>query len=114
MNAVKILILIMLALSVVRLMGLEIRKAINFQTLLFWSAILIGSITLFINPSISDNIAWLIGIGRGVDSMFFLSILLLFYINFQLYLRIQKLDRDLTNLTIQASKKLHTYDQRNQ
>lgn len=107
MNAVKILIVITLAISLIRLMRFELKKTINFQTFLFWAAILIGSVVLFINPDISENIARLIGIGRGVDSMFFLSILLLFYLNFQLYIRIQKLDRDMTNTIIQTSKKFH-------
>lgn len=111
MNAIKILIIIALVISLARLMRFKTKRTIDLQALLFWSAILIGSVVLFINPAISENIARIIGIGRGVDSMFFLAILLLFYLNFQLYMRIQKLDRMLTTLNQRASEKFHLLEQ---
>lgn len=107
MNAIKILVVIALVISLARLMRFKTKRAIDLQALLFWSAILIGSVVLFINPAISENIARIIGIGRGTDSMFFLGILLLFYLNFQLYMRIQRLDRAITTLTQNTSKEIH-------
>lgn len=112
MNAVKILIILFLILSFIRLLRFEKRKTINLSAFIFWSAVLFGSITLFVQPNISENIAHILGIGRGVDSIFFLAILLNFYLNFQLYLRIQKLDRNITNITINTSKRLHILEQK--
>lgn len=107
MNALRILIIIVLALGLLRLIRFGAKKTISLTTFLFWAAILVGSVIFFVNPDVSEDIAGLLGIGRGVDSVFFLSILLLLYLNFQLYMRIQKFDRTLTSLTQNVSREIH-------
>lgn len=110
MNAIRILFSILLVLSFFHLLRFETKRTINFGVFLFWSALLIGSLVLYIRPDISENISYALGIGRGVDSIFFLAILLLFYLNFQLYIRLQKLDQTLTSLTIRSSQKIHSLE----
>lgn len=77
------------------------------KELLFWLSIWFTILTIVIFPSLSTNFAKLIGIGRGVDSAFFISILLLFYLIFRLYVKIESLDKHLTDLSIKISKELH-------
>jgi hypothetical protein len=107
MNILKIFIVAVLSLSLFRLVRFELKNTINIRTFFFWAAILIGSVVFLVYPTISEKVATLLGIGRGVDSIFFLSILLLLYLNFQLYMRIQKMDQTMTTLTQNISCEIH-------
>lgn len=69
--------------------------------LVLWSVVLM--VVFF--PEITTQFSQLIGIGRGVDSAFFVAILLLFYLVFRLYVKIDKLDKHITDLVIALAKK---------
>jgi small membrane protein len=56
-----------------------------------------------VQPELTNQIAHLVGIGRGADLIFYLSTLTLFFCCFHFYLRFQLLDRDLTRLTRQLA-----------
>lgn len=62
--------------------------------IVFWIIILIFA---FI-PKITDPIAFVFGIGRGLDLLFILGILGCFYLIFRLYVKIDKLDQNITEL----------------
>jgi len=68
---------------------------------LFLSALILWSCALVLSvwSELSSSLAKLVGIGRGVDFMFLFSILFLIYVNFCLYLRMKKNQRDITKLT---------------
>ncbi|MEI6650197.1 MAG: DUF2304 family protein [Candidatus Moraniibacteriota bacterium] len=85
-------------------------KSIGIREFLFWTFLWTIVTILIFNPNISDIAATSFGIGRGADAAFFLSIILLFYAMFRLYVKIDKLDRDITDLTVEVSKKLREHD----
>lgn len=82
-------------------------KEISFKEMFFWLLIWSTVLTVVIFPEITTDLAFFIGIGRGVDSAFFISILLLFYLIFRLYVKIDNVDKDITELSIKISKNLH-------
>ncbi len=82
-------------------------KELSLAGAIFWSFIWFTIFIVAIFPSSSVELAKIIGIGRGADSAFFISILLLFYLIFRLYIKLDKIDKDLTKLSIEISKKLH-------
>ena len=82
-------------------------KSISFGESLFWVIIWVTIVWLTMFPQVTDKLSKAVGIGRGADTAFFTAIILLLYIVFRLYVKIDKLDRDITNLTIASSKEIH-------
>jgi len=59
-----------------------------------------GTGLLFIcNPEMTNALAHFFAIGRGVDLIFYVSTLFLFFICFNLYLRFKAYDKKLTQIT---------------
>jgi hypothetical protein len=73
-------------------------KTFTWKELLFWT-LLWGAALIFIyTPGKTNFIARLIGVGRGADAIFTVSILVLFYIVYRLYAQVDKIERDITEL----------------
>jgi hypothetical protein len=82
-------------------------KAIGYGEFLFWSGIWTLILLVVFQPNIADRAALFFGVQRGTDIMFFSSITLIFYLLFRLYVKLDKLDRDITQLTESSSKEIH-------
>lgn len=82
-------------------------RSIKITELALWIIVWTAVLILVFFPNVSSKIATDLGMQRGADTAFFLSIILLFYLIFRLYVKIDTLDRHLTDLTIETSKKLH-------
>lgn len=63
--------------------------------LLFWIAV---GIVVWL-PQTTEIVARWLGVGRGVDVAIYVSILLLFYLVFRIFLKMQSIDRDITKMT---------------
>jgi hypothetical protein len=87
--------------------------SISFGESLFWIVIWVTIVWLTLFPQITDRLSEIVGIGRGIDTAFFIAIILLLYIVFRLYVKIDKLDRDITKLTTASSKEIHKINNRN-
>jgi len=64
--------------------------------LVLWSAIWVAVAVAALLPQTTSWFARLIGVGRGVDAVIYLSIIVLFYLVFRVFLRLQKIDHDIT------------------
>lgn len=62
---------------------------------LLWSAVAVVAMA----PGVTSYAAALVGVGRGADLVTYLSLLLVFYLVFKLFVRLEKLERLLTKLT---------------
>jgi hypothetical protein len=62
--------------------------------LLFWS----GVVFVSLHPTTTDRLAILLGVGRGVDTAMYLSLLLIFYLLFRSFAKIEDMDRQLTRI----------------
>jgi len=49
-------------------------------------------------PQTASFLANLLGVGRGADLVIYLSILVLFYIVFRIFIRLDRLDREITKI----------------
>lgn len=65
---------------------------------LFWSIIFGIAIVLVLFPDLSSRFAKIVGIGRGADIVLYVSIVLLFYLIFRLYIYMEDVRRDLSTL----------------
>ena len=65
-----------------------------FLWLLFWA----GVVVVVVQPNTTSWLAMRLGVGRGVDIAMYLSILMLFYLLFRSFTKIEDLDRQLTRV----------------
>lgn len=71
---------------------------IKWNELLFWSVTWITLIAITILPGITQFFSDLFGIGRGVDFVVIVSIIVLFYLMFRLYVKIDSLENEITKV----------------
>jgi len=62
--------------------------------LLFWLAVGIA----FIIPESLTQLANLLGIGRGADLVLYVAVVVIFYLIFRIFLRLEKMERNITKL----------------
>lgn len=63
-----------------------------------WSALWVIAAVVILLPQTTSIIASLIGVGRGVDLVVYVSVTLLFVLVFRLFLTLDRLDQTLTEL----------------
>ncbi|NQU98272.1 DUF2304 family protein [Candidatus Woesearchaeota archaeon] len=84
-------------------------KKITNKEFLFWTIIWVSMIIVAIIPIVASWFSNLFGIRRPVDFMIYASIIILFYIIFKIYVKIESLEQDFTkivrNLAIKKNKK---------
>ena len=73
-------------------------KNIGLGELLFWSIIRIAVIVVALFPEIISNLSEIAGVGRAVDLVVYVSIIVLFYLIFRLYVIIDSKNREMTTL----------------
>ncbi|MCK9378650.1 MAG: DUF2304 family protein [Candidatus Moranbacteria bacterium] len=112
MNILTLIIAIFVIFAISRVFLRYKGKEISLREMIFWNFIWMIVLIVVLFPNLTTNIAKIIGIGRGVDTAFFISILLLFYLIFRLYVKIDKIDKDITELTIQTSKIIHKQERK--
>jgi hypothetical protein len=62
--------------------------------LLFW----VGVVVVGMRPEVTDMLAKWLGVGRAVDAAMYLALLLIFYLLFRSFGKIEDLDRQLTRV----------------
>ena len=80
-------------------------QQISFKSLIFWSFIWVTILATTFYQKVVINIAQAIGIGGDINFIIFVAILLLFYLVFRLFVKINRLDKDITDLTIKSAKR---------
>ncbi len=73
-------------------------EKITGRELLFWSLIWVGGIFIVLNQGVAIYMADLFGIGRGADLIIYISIVLLFYLVFRIYVKIETIEQDITKV----------------
>lgn len=66
--------------------------------LIFWLLLWLTIGTLVWVPQITNRIASFLGVGRGADAIFYVSIVALFYTIFRLYGKLENLEHQLSDL----------------
>lgn len=102
---IRIILIIFLAFAVSRVYLQLKRGMLKILSFLFWIAVFLGAIIFIIDPSLTGRLAKLLGIGRGADVVIYFSIALLFYLLFRIYIYIENLRHEITELISQLALK---------
>jgi hypothetical protein len=93
------LLLLSLVVVAVGLVILRYRqRKIGTLGFFLWLVLWVGAATVIAFPESTILVARLLGIGRGVDLVLYVSIILILYLLFRVYVRLEQLDRDLTQI----------------
>ena len=93
---IQILLVIFVLFAVSRVYLRFREQALSSRMFFFWSFIWIIALLIIISPPITTKLASFFGIGRGVDVIIYISLTLLFYLVFRLYVMIEDLRHQIT------------------
>lgn len=74
------------------------KAAIGRGEFLLWLILWLAALALVWNPRATNIIASWLGVGRGADAVFYISIVVLFYAMFRLYSKLENLEHKLSEL----------------
>ncbi|MBI4090629.1 MAG: DUF2304 domain-containing protein [Candidatus Komeilibacteria bacterium] len=75
-----------------------------------WFILWLSILAVFWSPEIASRLASAAGIGRGADLILYVSVIVLVYLAYRTYARIEKIERDITAVT----RELALYEGRKQ
>lgn len=73
-------------------------KDIKPGEFIFWSLIWVSVITVSLIPKIIEIISSIVGIGRATDLAVYVSIIILFYLIFKIYVKVESQNQQMTKL----------------
>jgi len=73
-------------------------KNISLGEFLFWSVLWIAVILIALFPTLIGDLSQIVGVGRAVDMVVYVSIIVLFYLVFRLYVFVDSKNREITTL----------------
>lgn len=98
MNIIQILIILFVLFAwsraFLRLRG----KNISIGEFSFWSLLWIAVIIIALFPNIIVGLSIMLGVGRAVDLLIYISIIVLFYLMFRLYVKMDVQAKETTKL----------------
>jgi hypothetical protein len=74
------------------------QRKIGAMALLLWLVLWIGFAVVVLFPETAVVVAHLLGISRGVDLALYLSVILIFFVLFRIYMRLEQVDRQITQI----------------
>jgi hypothetical protein len=95
---IQYLLIFLVLLMIVRVTRKWKQGLLGLRDLFFWVAFWIAAGIIVVLPEVTNFFARLFGIGRGADLVIYLSIVLIFYIIFQIMVRIEKIERNITKI----------------
>lgn len=100
---IQILLVAMLAAALALTWRRSRQGALSRLGAFLWSALWIAAAVVVLRPEVASFFAGLVGVGRGADAVVYVSVIVLFYLVFRIFLRLDKLDRDITLLVRKVS-----------
>jgi len=75
------------------------QKELSLGWFIFWIIFWLAVIVVVALPQTTEVVASWLGVGRGVDVAIYVSIVILFYLVFRMFIKIQKIEQNITELT---------------
>ena len=95
---IQILISLFVVFALVNLFIKNKKNVLKKNEFIFWGIFWVAAGIAVWIPNILTKIANVFGIGRGADLIFYLSIIILFFIVSKIYIKIEKIERNITKL----------------
>ncbi|MBZ9571025.1 DUF2304 family protein [Methanobrevibacter sp. TMH8] len=99
----QVLVIIIAIVAILLIFDRYHKKKTSIQTFILWVILWVILAIFTIVPESSNILAHLIGIGRGLDLVLIFAIIGSYYLIFRVYLKIEKIDQDITELVRKIS-----------
>ncbi|OGC51212.1 hypothetical protein A2982_01850 [candidate division WWE3 bacterium RIFCSPLOWO2_01_FULL_39_13] len=99
----QIIFIVFIIFSAVKVVGQIRNNKIGGFNLIFWLLIWIAGGIVILAPEISSNIGTFFGIGRGADLIIYSSIIVLFYIVYRIYIKVESMDKKIKELATKTA-----------
>ncbi len=80
-------------------------SAITVRELLLWLLFWIAAAVAVLLPQTTSFLANLVGVGRGVDLAIYVALVIIFYMIFRIFVRLEKLEQDITKVVREVGLK---------
>ena len=74
------------------------KKQISLREFSLWGVFWIILGVFIVYPYLMSRLATLVGVGRGVDVIVYLGLILLFYLVFKINVRMERIEQDITKI----------------
>lgn len=81
------------------------KNRISLKGLIFWLFLWLVISTTVLLPQTTNFFARILGVGRGTDVAVYLSIVLIFYLIFKIFIKIEKIETDITKIIREVALK---------
>ena len=105
MNIIQIIIILFVLFAWSRAFLRMRGKNISIGEFSFWSFIWIAVIFMALFPDVVSGLSIMVGVGRAVDLLMYISIILLFYLMFRLYVKMDTQAKETTKLVREIAMK---------
>src|SRR3990167_7350800 len=103
LTTIQIVLLIFVIFAISRVILRLKEKVLSTQMAFFWVLIWLAALVGILLPKTTTKIASFFGVGRGVDVIVYISLALLFYLVFRIYVMIEDLRHEITFLIRQLA-----------
>ena|SRR3989338_10450971 len=102
-TTIQILLLAIIIFAISRVVLRAKEKVISTQAAIFWAFVWLGALIGVAMPQTTTRLASVFGVGRGVDVIVYISLALLLYITFRMFVMIEDLRHEITDLVRQIA-----------
>lgn len=95
---IQFILIVIIAVIILRLIYQLKNKDIGLSQFLSWLFIWLLALIIIWYPQVTTFLAIQVGIGRGVDLAVYVSIILVFYLIFRLWLKIGQIEKQITQI----------------
>ncbi len=105
MSLIQIILLVLIVLAILYFYLRYKTRSIGFRPFLMMLAFWIIAGVLVALPESTSRVAEILGVGRGVDVVFYFSLVLVFYLIFRIIVRIEKIEQNITKIVSKLALK---------
>jgi small membrane protein len=98
MKPIQFLFLPFVLFALVKVVYAYKRRGIRTVEFLFWCVVWLGTALVVTFPDATSLIAHQLGIGRGVDLIIYMTLVLSFYLIFRIHLTLDRLEQEITEI----------------
>jgi len=103
MLVIQIILIFFFVFAIFKVVGKYISHELAFFEALSWVFFWLLAAIVSFRPNYTVNLAKFLGVGRGADAVIYLSVALLFFIVFRIFIRLEKIEHQITKITRQDS-----------
>jgi len=98
MNPIQVVLILFAVFAWSRVVNALRRGTLALTPFLLWTVFWVAVVVVVVRPEATAVLAHVFGVGRGADLAIYLALVLVFFLLFRLFAKIEDLERQLTRL----------------